>query len=135
MDTTHDASTAMPVSHRVLFNVDLLHLIFSHLRRPPSPPDHPEEDRLVGVEEATLARAARVCKTFSDPALAVLWSSIPTMRHLWFTLEPLRVIRAPITEPTEPLRESSLRFVRSSPRPILELHLIDPHWLDSGSDR
>ncbi|KAI0712857.1 hypothetical protein C8T65DRAFT_695226 [Cerioporus squamosus] len=96
-----DTVTASPVSHRVLFNVDLLHDVFSYLHRPPPTLPVDAEENKPGVEEATLARAAQVCKTFADPALAVLWSSLPDLFPLWFVLEPLRTMGETAQPPQE----------------------------------
>ncbi|RPD58016.1 hypothetical protein L226DRAFT_614998 [Lentinus tigrinus ALCF2SS1-7] len=82
-----DIGTAIPPNplHKVLYNSDLLHEIFSHLHLPKSDPEP-------SIEEATLASAAQVCKTFTDPALAVLWESLSTLLPLWLLLEPLQLL-------------------------------------------
>ncbi|RDX40571.1 hypothetical protein OH76DRAFT_1490175 [Lentinus brumalis] len=97
-----DTGTARPLSHEVLFNFDLLHNVFSYLHRPPAafPPANADEDK-PGVEEATLASAARVCRTFTDPALAVLWSSLANFFPLWSLLEPLRTMGETAQPPQE----------------------------------
>ncbi|RPD58015.1 hypothetical protein L226DRAFT_573342 [Lentinus tigrinus ALCF2SS1-7] len=98
-----DAGTAGTLVHSVLFNHDLLHGIFSFLHHPPTPPGHADEDK-PGVEEATLARAARVCKTFTDPALAALWDSLPTFLPLWLLLEPLQMLGEQAAPPDQHLK-------------------------------
>ncbi|KAI0712861.1 hypothetical protein C8T65DRAFT_775303 [Cerioporus squamosus] len=80
-----DTGTTSPISHKVVFNVDLLHeVVFAYLHclsvTPPA--DSVEEDK-PGVEEATLACAARACRTPCS------WSSLPNLLPLWLVLEPL----------------------------------------------
>ena len=105
MDTDHTSV----LSHRVLYNHDLLHDIFSwlHHRSQTSQVDTQPHDK-PGVEEATLARAARVCKTFADPALEVLWSSLPTLLPLWLILKPLSMMSETVQPP-----QDKFKYVRS----------------------
>ncbi len=58
------------------------------------PSCNPYED-----EDATLAQAARVCRTFADVALAALWSSLPTLLPLWPILEALSMMQNPADPP------------------------------------
>ncbi|KAH9924531.1 uncharacterized protein B0H18DRAFT_1119868 [Fomitopsis serialis] len=67
--------------HRALQLHEVLTLIFEHIH-----PGGKDEDSLRVVDRfdnySALARSAQVCKTFSEPALQVLWTSIPTFAIL-----------------------------------------------------
>ncbi|KAI0364990.1 hypothetical protein BV20DRAFT_955264 [Pilatotrama ljubarskyi] len=92
----------VPLAHRVLYNTDLLHAVFSQLAHPPclaSPPR--ERENAPGERELTLARVARVCKSFKDPALRVLWASLPTLFPLWSLLVPFKVVGEHLDAPPE----------------------------------
>lgn len=91
------------VTHNVLYNTDLLSCIFSELVLP-VPATKSEEKTRLRADGKTLAAAARVCKTFSDPALRSLWWSLPDLMPLWRLLGSLDLL----TEPDVPPELSSL---------------------------
>lgn len=92
-----------PATHNVLYNTDLLSCIFSELVLP-VPAAKSEEKLQLRPDGKTLATAARVCKTFSDPALRNLWCSLPDLMPLWRLLGPLDLL----TESDVPAELSSL---------------------------
>ncbi|RPD57354.1 hypothetical protein L226DRAFT_537456 [Lentinus tigrinus ALCF2SS1-7] len=82
-------SALCPVSmaHQVLFTQELLEAIFSQLSTGMQHPDDTPEDVQERAElRRTLARAARVCQTFREAALNVLWCAldniVPLLRLL-----------------------------------------------------
>ncbi|KAI0757821.1 hypothetical protein C8Q80DRAFT_123871 [Daedaleopsis nitida] len=83
-----------PSSQKVLYNLDLLDEIFECFFRPPTPLSADKQKAYTlhkpGDEELTLSRAARVCKSFTQPALRVLWWSIPSLVPLLRTLPSLK---------------------------------------------
>lgn len=81
-------------SQQVLANSDLLYEILDHL----------SHDHASAEGQLALARAARVCTTFSHPALSVLWSSLQNLFPLWFTLTPFKTIA---------MSKSTVKYVRS----------------------
>ncbi|EIW53810.1 uncharacterized protein TRAVEDRAFT_51553 [Trametes versicolor FP-101664 SS1] len=104
-----------PVAHNVLYNTDLLSCIFSELVLP-VPATKLEEETRLRADGKTLATAARVCKTFSEPALRTLWWSLPDLMPLWRLLGPLDLL----TEPNVPAELSSLpgKYVLSGSREV-----------------
>ncbi|TFK83234.1 hypothetical protein K466DRAFT_589891 [Polyporus arcularius HHB13444] len=93
----------MLAMHQVLFTQELLEAIFGQLATGMiHPDDTPEDVKWRAEVRCTLARAARVCHTFCDPALDVLWcaldSIVPLLRLIpgleqqearWFLTLPI----------------------------------------------
>ena len=84
--TIQSGETAM---HRALFCQDIVEAIFGHLLLNPAvyrSHDHFVRDHHNKAEERehrhALASAARVSKAISEIALSILWSQLPTFRHL-----------------------------------------------------
>lgn len=84
----------MSSAHTALYNTDLLSCIFSELVLP-VPAAKSVEKLQLRPDGKTLATAARVCKTFSDPALRTLWWSLPDLMLLWRLLGPLDLLTEP----------------------------------------
>ena len=64
--------------HQVLLIDDTLRLIFHHHTEEP----HEMMSHLPIDGAATLSALARTCRTFSDLALDILWSQLPSINHL-----------------------------------------------------
>ncbi|KAI0710302.1 hypothetical protein C8T65DRAFT_648496, partial [Cerioporus squamosus] len=89
--------------HQVLYTQELLEAIFSQLSTGMvHPEDTPEDVKERAEVRCTLARAARVCHAFSEPALDVLWCAldniIPLLRLIpgfekrestWYLILPI----------------------------------------------
>jgi hypothetical protein len=62
------------MAHRALSIPDIVYLVFDQ----------------VGEDKSTLARSARCCKAFHNPALDMLWSDLPSVFPLWNLLPPMK---------------------------------------------
>ncbi len=70
----------MLAMHQVLFTQELLEAIFGQLATGMiHPDDTPEDVKWRAEVRCTLARAARVCHTFCEPALDVLWCALDSI--------------------------------------------------------
>ncbi|TBU34086.1 hypothetical protein BD311DRAFT_341892 [Dichomitus squalens] len=88
MSVPRGTTSALPNPHRALSCYDILCMIFDHFEREDPWYDH---DTSIGdanswfarqadaLRKRTLGRCARVCKAFSDPALAILWRNIDNL--------------------------------------------------------
>ncbi|TFK95013.1 hypothetical protein K466DRAFT_593109 [Polyporus arcularius HHB13444] len=81
MSHIDDESPTTSASHRLLETYDILWRIFSsqHTRGAQSP---------YTLSRTDLARLVRVCRSFHDPAVRVLWSSLDGFEPLWQLLAP-----------------------------------------------
>ncbi|OBZ66020.1 hypothetical protein A0H81_13998 [Grifola frondosa] len=74
---------------RALNNFDILLEIFEHLR--PCASNWPDDSRNM-ERRTTLARSARVCRSFSEPALRVLWWSLDDLNPPFRLLRTLGIL-------------------------------------------
>lgn len=80
--------------HPAILIPEIIEEIFDKLR------PHTEEESIYGENRLALARAARVCRAFREPATRSLWRAIPGIEpvlHFLVSMSLLSVSRTPLT--------------------------------------
>lgn len=79
--------------HPVLLLDDVLREVLGYLRHSGDESVYPMERIYASIRRRDLARAARVCRAFYEPAMATLWRILPNLKVAWTLLPSFTLIR------------------------------------------